>query len=464
MITATVKDTISRHALLSPGDRVVVAVSGGPDSVCLLDLLRNLAPALSLTLHVAHLDHGFRGEESAGEARFVERLAASLGLSATVEHADVPVYCAERGLTAQEGARQVRYAFLERVADHIGAQRIAVGHTANDQAETVLMRLLRGAGLAGLSGIPPRRGRIIRPLLETTRPQVLSHLAERQLEFVTDPSNRKPVYTRNRVRQEVLPVLQRFNPRVIETLAAEADALREDLLALDHAADELLGRILRKEHDVVELDRDGLLAQPDAVRRWALRRAIEHLAPDASLSFVRTGEALGFLENAQSGRQMELPGGLVLERAYETFQIRPATAPQFFDREIAVPGVTGLPELGLEAVVEVRKASENMPESGNYLWQARFDYAKIALPLRLRSRRAGDSIQPSGMGGTKKLQDLFVDAKVPRHRRDAVPVLAVERDVLWVVGMRTDRRFLPGPDADQVLIITIRQTPQGDRR
>ena len=462
MLITSVKETIGRHRLLAPGDTVVVAVSGGPDSVCLLDLLRELAPELSLSLHVAHLDHGFRGEESAGEARFVERLARSLDMAVTVERRDVPAYCAERGLSAQEGAREVRYAFLESVAQQIGARRIAIGHTANDQAETVVMRMLRGAGMAGLSGMPPKRDRLIRPLIDVTRQQVLGYLAERSLEFVTDPSNSKLIYTRNRVRQELMPVLERFNPRVVEALAAEASVLREDLLALDHAAEVLLKDVLRQSGKRTLLEREGLLALPPALRRWALSRAMDRLAPESGLSFVQTGDALGFLQHAQSGRMMELPGGLVLEREYGTFVVRLSAAPPSFDRELAVPGTTASPDRGLVVLTEVRKTSENMPESGNYLWQAQFDYAKIALPLRLRSRRRGDVFQPAGMGGgRKKLQDFFVDEKVPRHRRDQVPILATEQDVLWVVGMRTDGRFLPGPGTEHVLAVTIREHPAG---
>lgn len=460
-----VRKTIKRNALFAPGDRVVVAVSGGPDSVCLLQVLRELSPELRVDLRIAHLDHGFRAGESAEEARFVEKLAHAMGIPATVGHRDVPAYCASRGLSAQAGAREIRYAFLEQAAQDGGAQRIAVGHTANDQAETLLLRLLRGAGLSGLSGMPVRRDRIVRPLIDATRPEVLSFLAERKLEFVNDSSNSKTVYTRNRVRIELLPVLERFNPRIVETLASEAALLRDDQAALESAAGILLKDIVAQDGPgTVRIDRAGLLDLPPPIRRAALLRAIGWLAPEAGLSFVRTEETLGFLQHARTGRRMDLPGGLTLEREYAFFIVRTVAEPVLFDRELAVPGTTVVPELGMEVSVEIRKTSDKSADFENYLWQAAFDYAKISLPLRLRNRLPGDTLRPAGMrGGRKKVQDLFVDEKVPRRLRDGVPLLVSGENVLWIAGIRTDEQFLTGPDTEQVLVATIRNAPSGTR-
>jgi tRNA(Ile)-lysidine synthase len=462
---ASVKETVNKHSLLLPGDRVVVAVSGGPDSVCLLDVLRRLSGEVGISLHIAHLDHMFRGEGSAGDARFVAELARSLGIPSTIERRDVPSYCAERGLSAQRGAREVRYSFLEEVARTVGAGRIAIGHTASDQAETVIMRMIRGAGLAGLSGIPPKRDHIIRPLIEVTRERVLAYLAERKITYVTDPSNLKPVYTRNRVRQEIIPVLERFNPRIVETLAAEAALIRDEDRVLEQKTEVSILDIIRKEGDRVRFDRDGFLLLETAIRRRAVRRAWELLEPSSGLSGLQTDEAAAFMKEAPAGGSMDLPGGLVLVREYGSFILRPAAKPFSFDVVLTVPGATPLPALALEAETRVRMSPGDVQEPGNYLWQAKFDYAKIALPLRLRSRRAGDSLRPAGMGGrSKKLQDLFVDEKVPRFQRDRVPLLTTDRDVLWVVGMRTDERFLPPPGAKEVLVVTIRELPSGEGR
>jgi tRNA(Ile)-lysidine synthase len=460
MLFSQIKRTIERYNMLIRGDRVIVAVSGGPDSVCLLRVLHALAKDLELTLHVAHLDHRFRGEESAAEARFVEGLAKDLGLAATSESRDVPAYCAERGLSAQAGAREVRYAFLRQLAKASGAQRIALGHTANDQAETLLMRLVRGAGISGLSAIPPVRENIIRPLIGITRDEVLAYLKKLGQDFVTDPSNEKPVYTRNRVRHEMLPVLKQFNPRIIEALATEAVLLRDENDAIEATLPPIIQRVLYAKGEAVRIRREEFNRLLPALRRRVLRKAIELVAGDDAIdhSWFRTGEALGFMAEAQSGRSMEVPGGLLLEREYDELVIRARVQETVFCVPLTLPGETVVPaaRLAIETgLLDALPAPGD--DAGNYLWQAVFDYDKIPLPLYLRNRRPGDRFCPAGMGGrSKKLQDYFVDEKVPQMQRNAAPLLATDQDVIWIVGMRTDARFLPGPGTKNILVVQVR--------
>ena len=462
-----VRKTISTYRMLSPGDRVVVAVSGGPDSVCLLLALLALATEYGLKLHIAHLDHRFRGSESAAEARFVDDLAKKLGLPATVEGRDVPAYCAERGLSAQAGAREVRYRFLQEAAGAAGAQRIALGHTANDQAETLLMRLIRGAGASGLSAMPPVREAFIRPLIDSTRTEVLAYLDEIGQDFVTDPSNMKPVYTRNRVRQEVLPVLERFNPRIVEALAAAADVLRSEDAAMESALVTVAERVLRRDGDAVRIDRTAFNSLLPALQRRVLRKALASCVSDGprALSWVQTEEAVGFMKEAQTGRSMELPGGLALTREYDNLIIGPRRSEPAFCVQLAVPGTTEIPSLALTVVAAIRESpprAEVDADQENYLWQAQFDYAKIASPLYLRNRRPGDWFCPAGMHGMrKKLQDFFVDEKVPRQGRAYAPLLATEQDLVWIVGMRTDGRFLAGPGTQTMLVVSIRPPDAG---
>jgi tRNA(Ile)-lysidine synthase len=393
----------------------------------------------------------------------VERLARDLGVPATIDSRDVPAYCAVRGLSAQAGAREVRYAFLQEVAKREHAARIALGHTANDQAETLLMRLIRGAGMSGLSAIPPVRTNVIRPLIAATRDEVLAYLNKLGQDFVTDPSNEKPLYTRNRVRRDVLPVLAGFNPRIVETLAAEADMLRDEDEAMGSMFGEIIARTVRQDNDRVHIIRDEFSGLPPALRRRVLRRALTYLDLDdaAEFSSVQTGEAMAFMEIAQTGREMDLPRGLALAREYDDFIIRRREDGQEFCVTLNVPGRTEAPEAGIvvEALLADKPPLMDRDDENN-LWQAQFDYAKIALPLYLRNRREGDRFCPAGMHGrSKKLQDYFTDGKVPKSTRDAVPLLATGLDLLWVVGMRTDERFLPGPGTKQVLVVTVRKNP-----
>ncbi len=462
MLLAQLKKTVQKYKLLGPGDTVLVAVSGGPDSVCLLAALHALSGELGIALHIAHLDHMFRGKESADEALFVAALAKRLGLPSTIESVDVPALCRERGLSVQTGAREARYAFLSRTAEKVGASRIATGHTATDQAETVLLRLLRGAGSAGFSGIPPMRGRFIRPLIETTREEVLEHLARSGLSFVTDPSNAKPLYTRNRIRLELMPVLKQFNPRIVETLAAEAALFKDESEALDLSVETAVQAITEKQGDGFVVQRGAFLALHPAIRRRLLRRLAEALAGGPSgLSWVQVDEALQFMSAASTGRTMRLPAALTIERAYGQFLIGPSTQAGPFDYPLAVPGRTAVPECGIEVEALLCSDPETLLDT-NYYWQALFDYDKMCLPLRVRSRRPGDRFHPAGMGGkSKKLQDLLVDAKVPRQQRDAVPLLCSGADILWVMGMRIDQQFLAQADTKQRLLVGVKKQGEG---
>jgi len=459
MFLSKIKKTIHKHHLLDAGDQVVVAVSGGPDSVCLLSVLLFFAKDLDLTLHVAHLDHMFRGEESAEDAEFVADLAKKLGVPATIEAIDVPAFCRERGLSAQAGAREVRYAFLERVARKTGSRRIAVGHTANDQAETFLMRLLRGAGASGLSAIPPKRANIIRPLIEATREEVLGHLKENGLDFRTDPSNEKPVYTRNRIRMELLPLLRKFNPRIVETLAGEASVLRDEDEAVEAHLAAIAENAVQQKGGILTVKRDVFDAMPPAFRRRLLRMIVDQSGVDASaLPLGQADDALSFMMTARTGRTMLLPHGLTITREYNRFVFGGRPEGKGFSHDLPVPGSFVIPETGMEVTTAVREHAPLHPaEEPNSHWQAAFDYAKIAAPMIVRSRKKGDRFHPTGMGGkSKKLQDYFTDLKVPRSRRDNVPLLCSGEDILWVVGMRTDERFVAGPGTGKVLVVTVR--------
>jgi len=457
-LIAKLKKTVRKYKILSPGDRVLVAVSGGPDSVCLLATLHALSVELGLSLHVAHLNHMFRGKESADEALFVAGLAKQLGLQSTIESIDVAALCRERGLSVQAGAREARYAFLSRAAEMIGASRIATGHTATDQAETVLLRLLRGAGSTGLAGIPPVRGQFIRPLIETTREEVLEHLAQTGLAFKTDPSNAKPLYTRNRIRLELMPLLKQFNPRIVETLAAEAALLKDESEALDLSVESAAQAIAEKRETGFVLQREEFLALHPAIKRRLFRRLADALAYGPSgLSSVQVEEALQFMSAASTGRTMRLQAALTIERTYEQFVVGPSTPAVPFSYELMVPGRMAIPECRIEVEAILCNDPAAFPDT-NYYWQALFDYDKICLPLQVRSRRPGDRLHPSGLGGkSKKLQDLLVDAKIPRQQRDTVPLLCSGAHILWVMGMRIDQRFLAQTDTKQRLLVRVKK-------
>jgi len=459
MLLVKVKLTIDRFGMLKPGEKVLVAVSGGPDSVCLLSVLHALSAELGVSFHIAHLDHMFRGRESADESLFVARLAEKLGTPVTIEQFDVPAFCRERGMSSQAGAREVRYGFLHRVAKTVGASRIATGHTAEDQAETYLMRLLRGAGVTGLSAIPPVRENIIRPLIEVTREDVLEYLQSGGIEYVSDMSNTKPVYTRNRIRIEVLPVLKRFNPRIVETLATTAALLRDENEAAEACLSSIAAGVIVQEENNVALNREEFNALPQAYKRRMIRKAVDlACAGSGGLSSVQVSDVINFMAAAQTGRTMCMPYGLIMEREYEKFVIRFEAAAEGYSFTLKASGVTLIPELGMEVEAGVFDDIPAEMNVKNYRWQALFDYDKIGPLLTMRNRRSGDWFCPVGMGGKrKKLQDYFVDEKISRHKRDNVPILLSGNDILWVVGLRTDNRFLPEKGTKRVLVVQVRR-------
>jgi tRNA(Ile)-lysidine synthase len=434
---------------IDPEETVVVAVSGGPDSVCLLDLMRERAQEAGFYLHVAHLNHGFRAEAEE-EARFVEGLASRWNLPVTVRKVDLPDICRTRKLSKQAGARAVRYAFLEEVARSQGARWIALGHTADDQAETVLMRLLRGAGGIGLSGIPPvRQGRVIRPLLSITRSEILRHLTEGMIPFVEDPSNARTDYLRNRIRHELLPILARYNPRIRQVLCREAGLLREEDQFIEELLKGALPALCVRQPDGLALLADGMRGVPPVLARRAIRWAIKEIKGNLEgITSDHVASVFKLLHGPVSGKR-PLPEEIVVERDYDRllFRKNPPAPVAWSPIPLSIPGETTIPGLSLKLVSRITDGAP-LPASPS---EAAFDLDRVSSPLILRPRRPGDHFYPVGMTGRKKLQDFFVDEKVHRNDRDQMPLLAAPEGILWVVGRRQDRRFAANPKSKRTL-------------
>jgi tRNA(Ile)-lysidine synthase len=459
MVLSMVRRALLRHGMVRAGETVLVAVSGGVDSVVLLDCLHRLAPPLAFRLHVAHLDHGLRGEAGAADAAFVQELAGVLGLPATVKHLP-PGALTARGRSLQEAARAARYAFLAEAAEGAGAIRIAVAHTADDVAETVLMNLLRGSGPAGLRGIPPIRDRrVIRPLLTVRKEQVEAFARARRLRFRPDPSNADPRFLRNRIRQRLLPFLEKeFNPQVVECVARAAALLEEDHAYLEGEAVSVPGGI--------PLEITPLRALPAPVRRRVLLRALRAGLPPGSrvrLEHVLAAEAL--LEPGGGSGAVRLPGALEARIQGERLVIGPpsqgggdppplpVTLP--LSGEVRWGSFRATARLGGEAAEGPRQATAG----GRPCFCITLDADRLQLPLTLRSWQPGDAYRPKGAPGRRKLQDLFTDAKIPRGRRGRVPVLADAAGVLWVAGFRPDARAAPTAATTQPLTLRLLEEP-----
>jgi tRNA(Ile)-lysidine synthase len=425
-LTHVVEHTIRRHAMLAGGETILVAVSGGADSVALLHLLRALAADWRLRLHVLHVDHGLR-PDSAHDADFVRALGARLGLPVDVERVHVGAGSIEAA------ARLARYTALEAWAGRLGADRIALGHTLDDQAETVLMRVLDGAGVRGLAAIPPVRGRIIRPLVELRREALREMLTAAGLVWVDDPTNRDPKFLRNRVRHELLPLLAAsYATDVVPALARVARLAREAVEALDRAATLELGRLATLDADAVTLSRRALAALPGALAAEVLRQAAARLGSRSPLRAWAHRGLRRVLADIPPRRPFRL-GGVTVEVSGDRIRVGVRPAPALPTRELTIPGRLDLPEIG--RALEARLVSATgyaVPRSPD---RVAFDAAGLPRTLVVRSRRRGDRVLAFG-SGERRLKSLLIDAGVPRWDRNRLPLLEAGGQILWVAGVR----------------------------
>jgi tRNA(Ile)-lysidine synthase len=444
MLLETVHNTIMRHRMLQPGDLVVVAVSGGPDSVALCHLLHRLRHRHKVELLVAHVHHGLRGTEADQDALFVRNFSSTLELPAVEQRLDVHSWQQEHGGSLQMAARALRYQYLHQVMAEKGANKLALGHNADDQAEEVLLRILRGAGQRGLSGMAPcNRTGVIRPLLECHRQEIVVYLRDHDLAFRQDSSNLKPWCQRNLLRLEVLPQLQQaFNSNLNATLLRTSKILREEENFWEsHLASWLREHSLNHGDDGIRFLIKPFLETHPAMQKRLLRRVVQEVKGDLrGFGFHHTEILLQLCRSPAASRRIDLPGEVRAEKSYEwmTVTLRPDTVEDFHFR-ISEHGFHPFPLLNHTMVVELLDSDMNV-EFSHDPNEAIMDPDKVTFPLTLRSSKPGDRFRPLGLGGSKKLKDFFIDAKVPKSRRRQTPILCTEDHIIWVVGHRLDDR------------------------
>jgi tRNA(Ile)-lysidine synthase len=442
---------IREYGLVSGNEKVLVAVSGGPDSVCLANLLNKIKDELSIELHIAHLDHSLRGEESEAEARYVSALAEKLGLPVTVGKADVKAWSTEHKISLEEAAREVRYRFLDETARSVGASRVAVGHTRDDQVETTLMHYLRGAGIQGLRGLRPAAPLpygskedgiwVIRPLLALTRQETTGCCEQYGLLPCIDSSNKDLKFLRNRIRLELIPLLRQYNPEIDDALVRLADLAGEDADFIDEQAQLVCGQATTREGGLTCVDSGKLRGLPLALQRRVFRVVLGRSY--GSLKDVEAAhvDSLVKLLFGNTGKCVHLPGGLVATNERNRMVISDAGAPScpwpvLQERyPLKIPGESKLP--GWRVTADI--IGENFYREDD-IFSASFDLNKTGRSLFVRSRQPGDRFRPLGMPHSRKLQDFMVDSAIPRSWRDAVPLVCSPSQIIWVVGWRLDDR------------------------
>ncbi len=448
--------------LLRQGDRIVVAVSGGPDSVALLACLVALSARWKWDLSIGHVNHGLRGVESEEDVDFVKKLGNDVGVPVSVSDIRLEKRDAKFSKQSfQAYARTARYHALGNILKERNATKIALGHMADDQAETVLLWMLRGSGTGGLSGIPSKRGeRIVRPILDIPRTDIIAYLNKRQLSYRLDSSNTKPVYLRNRLRQDLVPHLKEYAPGIVQTLSRQAEMIGDDHVYLESMAAEYFQKIcVTKDEQQLQMNTVALLALPLAIQRRVVRCGFQQLKGNTQdLRFDVVQRVLDCLEHGQSGWTMKISEiNIALEYDRLVFSTKPAMLQDNahpLRLNIVLPGDVVWPSTGQRMVVSKHDSAE-MASSSHKL-EVHLDADTFTPELQLRSWLPGDRFCPKGLGGRKKkIQDFFSDVKLPRSQRAKVPLLVSPEGILWVGGMREDDRFQVSNTTTSVVKATL---------
>jgi tRNA(Ile)-lysidine synthase len=439
VLVSRVERIIHRQRLFKPGDTLIVALSGGADSTALLDLLSRLA-GFNLNLIAAHVNHCLRGAESDADQEFCQASASRYAIPFEVRRVDVRSLASENRLNLEDAGRQARIEFLDEVRGKYGAAAVVLAHHADDQAETVLMRLLRGSGMTGLSGMAYRNARgYVRPLLEITRSEIEQYLRRRSLEWHEDASNNDKTYLRNRIRHELLPLLEEYNPAIRSCLCSTASILRGD----DTLLSELTQRAAAESYQTV----DGMIvcsvrklrSLDPALRQRVLRHVFKQLA--ASLEGVNLHHidaVCDLIESDRPNSQLALPHGVTAVRVYDRIVLTQTalrlTSTSFdtagFELQITGPGYYQLPDYGSITVEPVETVAFPANPDTTY-----FDLIKTPFPWLVRTFRPGDRIQPFGMTGRKKVKNIFIDRKIPLAERRRIPLLFCDAELFWIAGV-----------------------------
>jgi tRNA(Ile)-lysidine synthase len=445
--------TIERHRMFAPGDRVAVAVSGGADSVCLLHVLLELAPRWGLNLGVLHVNHNLRGDASRGDAEFVRDLAAGHNLPFLIR--DLDLTTASGNL--EQAARNGRLAFFHDRVEGGLADRVAVGHTRSDQAETVLFRFLRGSGATGLAAIRPvtERG-IVRPLIEIDRGEIAGFLRARAIRWREDASNATLDFARNRIRHQLLPQLAReWNPALAETLAHTADLSLAEEAYWRAETDRLAGLYLSRRGDAVLVSAPALAALPLAAARRLVRHAIRMAGGGhKSSGFSHIAAVLELGARAQGTGRAQLPG-MEVRRSFEWLRFAPGASADAYSVRPEVPGVTRIPGTDLAISLELLENSETsgVPNTVYNSQMGCLDWNRLSGPLELRNWRPGDQYQPMGIPAAKKIKALFQEARIPVWERAQWPVLTDAESIVWARRFGTAAAVTAGIESSRVLAV-----------
>ena len=443
---------VKRKKLLNNGEKIIVAVSGGIDSVVLLDILLHLQRMNDLHLVVAHVNYRLRGKDSDKDEQFVRRLADQHGLPCYIYSVDTKKIQADEKGTLQETARNIRYSFFETLKKSLHAGRIATGHTASDNAETVLFHLFRGSGIDGIAGIPLRRDDVIRPLLCLSRKEIEQYAAARKIGFREDSSNSTTDYSRNYIRHDIIPKIERrLNPSLVRTLSDESEIFAAHAQFINRTVEMKFSGIVRVDTNRFSISVEKISGEDPFIQQMILRKIFSLAGTEPHHAMISSVLSLIRL---QKGKQIHTGDGWTAERLHSDILMTRETVPEKFS--IVMPREGTISTSDFVFSITLSRMPDNKRRNHPSISHTEYvDAAKISFPLQVRSWNDGDAFIPLGMKGKKKVSDFFSDAKLSRNEKQSVPIIECSNKIVWIAGYRLDDRFKIGPSTTGVYQLTL---------
>ena len=436
--------------LIKNGDRIVVGVSGGPDSITLLDILVKLREEFSLTLFVVHINHSLR-EEADFEEEYVRKFAKEKNIEFFSKKVDINKMVMETKKSTEEVARLVRYEFFNEVFTKVNANKIAVAHNLNDSVETVLLNLIRGSGIDGLTGIQKENGNIIRPLIECERTEIENYIKENNLTAMQDNTNLESIYTRNKIRNGLIPYLKEFNPEIVKGIYKTSKILDENRKLLKEVIEEKYKEVKLKDKEIA-LDKAKFLSLELGLKQEILRRAVLDFKGNLiNIGMDTINNAISIINSAGSGAIIKISTDTKIKINYDKLVFFKEKEEIEFCYELNIPGTTYIPEINKSIIAKIIDAND-VPEKYSDKNKCFFDIEKTGKKLYVRNKRIGDSISLAGLDGKKSIKKFFSDLKIDSRFRDKIPLIASENDILWVVGYRTNQKYLKDKSTKEVII------------
>lgn len=450
-----VRNIMLKYNLITKDDNILIGLSGGPDSVCLFHILRLLKEVLRFNLYASHINHMYRGIDAEKDEKFVKDLCAKYNIKLFILKKNAVDYASEHKITEEEAGREIRYNFFKSNLSNLDNGKIAVAHNINDQAETVLQRIIRGTGIDGLKGMAFKNGNVIRPILNVSRKEIEDFLHDNNFEYCIDKTNNMPIYGRNKIRLELIPFLEeKYNPNIQKTLVRMAENAAKDSKIIKKYINEIFKNVLEeKKSGLITLNISNINRYEEFEITRIIRKAIYEIKGDNNnIESKHINYIIKLLKDNKTGKKINLPEKIFAEISYNSLIIgKTIEKIKEFEYNIIINGKTNIKEINKRVVTKIRE-NLKIPKNHKSIF---LDYNKVSGNIIARNRRIGDIMIPKGMKGTKKVKDIFIDSKVPKGERDKKIILTDNKNIIWVEGFREDNRYKVTKETKKFIEIRI---------